>query len=392
MSSLNHVLVNRQNTMGIRYDLEPFKQACKRLNNPQKQLGKIIHIAGTNGKGSTATYIKALLQSVGLKVGMFSSPHYVSYSERISIDGQPISEKEFEDRLDKLMQTDACKNLTEFELITCLAFCYFKDHSLDVCILETGLGGRLDATNVVQSDLTIITPIGLDHQAILGESIEEIASEKSGIIKEKTPVISAKQDASAAKVIASFATVRNSPLHTVLMTESWRLATHQLPIYLQENSYLAYDALRTVGWMSYSIAEAAAVINQTDCLGRFSERKWKKATFLLDSAHNTMGIQTLVNAVKERYGEGPFTWWVGIQASKPRDEMIAVIQSTGSEVYYCEFESEGKAAVAPNNETCKPLKWPPILPEEGVTIITGSIYFLGALYDKYPHLMRNDDA
>ena len=160
--------------------LERIKEVCKRLGDPQNSF-KSIHIAGTNGKGSTAAMISNILIKSGLVTGTFISPFIVKFNERIQINGRYISDDDLVFYAEKVRETGV--RLNEFEFITALCFLYFKDKKIDVAVMETGLGGRLDATNVLENvSVSVITKIGLDHTAILGETIEKIAAEKCGII------------------------------------------------------------------------------------------------------------------------------------------------------------------------------------------------------------------
>ena len=180
--------------------LDRIKAVCKILGDPQNAF-KSIHIAGTNGKGSTAMMLTNILINNGLRVGSFVSPFVVNFNERIQINGEYISDDDLAEYSEKVKNTGV--ELNEFEFITAVGFCFFKDKKIDVAVIETGLGGRLDATNVLKNvAVSVITKIGLDHTAVLGETIEKIAGEKCGIIKPHTPVITVPdQDKTAISVI-----------------------------------------------------------------------------------------------------------------------------------------------------------------------------------------------
>ncbi|MBN1517899.1 bifunctional folylpolyglutamate synthase/dihydrofolate synthase [Candidatus Sumerlaeota bacterium] len=189
---------------GVKYDtqhfhLERFAGFLERLGNPQNSY-KIIHLAGTKGKGSTAAMLHYMLAAAGVRTGMYTSPHLASYCERVMIDGQPVSEQVFAGAMSRVKacwedsRYEAERNYrTTFELLTAAAFCAFEAVGVEWCVLETGLGGRLDATNVAQSAIAVITCIGLDHAEILGPDVEHIAAEKAGIIKPGRPVVLAPQ-------------------------------------------------------------------------------------------------------------------------------------------------------------------------------------------------------
>ena len=201
------------------FGLERMEAMLAHRGNPHKQLS-VIHIAGTNGKGSTIATLRELLQLRGLRVGTFTSPYIVSYNEQIAINGQAISNQ----KLNQLLQIykdlfvhqghhSAFKGVTEFEIITALAYDYFAQEEVDVSIVEVGMGGLLDSTNVCQPDLTAISTIGLDHMALLGSTLGEIAEQKAGIIKTSIPIVTGKIDRAALEVIQRVATSKLAPTY-----------------------------------------------------------------------------------------------------------------------------------------------------------------------------------
>jgi len=183
------------------------------LGNPQNKLPKVIHIAGTNGKGSTLSMIRAGLNEIGLKTHAYTSPHLVRFHERIQLNDNFIAEKKLAEILDECYSANKEKPITFFEITTCAAILAMSRNHADFVLLEVGLGGRLDATNVVANpELTIITPVSLDHQQFLGNTIKKISSEKAGIIKPFCPVVIGKQDKSAFRVIIEKASEKKAPI------------------------------------------------------------------------------------------------------------------------------------------------------------------------------------
>ena len=178
---------------GIKLGLENISDFLSLCNNPHNKI-KTIHLAGTNGKGSTASILAKILQENGQQVGLYTSPHLVRFNERIRINGCPISDQEIIDFIQHHQKTIMDSSITFFEATTALAFTYFERNNVDVAIIETGLGGRLDSTNVIRPIQTIITEIDYDHTHILGESIELIASEKCGIFKKNTPALTSNSN------------------------------------------------------------------------------------------------------------------------------------------------------------------------------------------------------
>ena len=190
---------------------------CNRLGNPQKKL-KFIHVAGTNGKGSFCAMLSSVLKEAGYKVGTFTSPYVKVFNERMAIDGEMIGNEELAalTELIKPIAEDMAEKPTEFELITAIAFEYFARNNCDYVVLECGLSGRLDSTNIIDTSvLSVITGIALDHVAILGDTVEKIAYEKAGIIKSGTPCLWCGTDKEAETVISAKAKEVNVPLYTV---------------------------------------------------------------------------------------------------------------------------------------------------------------------------------
>ncbi len=200
-----------------RYNLNRISHLLESLGNPQEQL-KIVHIAGSKGKGSTAAVIASILRCAGYKTGLFTSPHLITPRERCRIDNIPISAADIAHYIQKLKPAiDAVSNtefgkISFFEIYTALAFCYFADRKTDFAVIEVGLGGRLDATNIVKPEITVMTPISLEHTAILGETYAEIATEKAEIIKDGCPLALAPQPPEAQAVLVRVAAERNAPI------------------------------------------------------------------------------------------------------------------------------------------------------------------------------------
>ena len=200
---------------GIKLGLDKTEAILSLVGNPHKQF-RCIHVAGTNGKGSVSAMTASILRAYGLRVGLFTSPHLVSFTERIRVNDKEISEAEVADLTDEIRastdRADNKLNATFFEIVTAVAFVYFVRQKVDWVVVETGLGGRLDATNVISPEVSVITSISYDHREFLGESLSSIAAEKAGIIKEGVPVVSARQMREVSEVIAATAGRRSAPL------------------------------------------------------------------------------------------------------------------------------------------------------------------------------------
>ena len=215
------------NSEFIDLGLSRISSLLEKLNNPHKKIAPTIHVAGTNGKGSVVAMIRAILESYGYKIHVYTSPHLVSYTERIRISGKNIDPHYFSSLIKFIQIKNNSDSITFFEFITALAFLAFSENEADFVLLETGLGGRLDATNVIENPyMTIITQVDFDHEKFLGNKISSIASEKAGILKEDSPCILAKQRVTAFQAIEDIAKKINVPLF--YQNRDW---------YIEKNSY-----------------------------------------------------------------------------------------------------------------------------------------------------------
>ena len=196
----------------IDLSLDRMLRLCAALDHPQDRLPPVIHVAGTNGKGSTVAYLRAMAEAAGLKVHVFTSPHLVRFAERIRLAGTLITGEHLAQVLDRVEAANAGLPITFFEITTAAAFQAFSEVPADLCLVEVGLGGVLDATNVVMPALSVIAPIDIDHREFLGDTLAAIAQEKAGIIKPNTPVVSARQQEEAERVVEREADLFEAPL------------------------------------------------------------------------------------------------------------------------------------------------------------------------------------
>ena len=290
--------------LGIKVGLDHTIQLLNRCGNPHNKL-KTIHIAGTNGKGSTAAILQSILRTAGLKVGLYTSPHLVSFNERIRVNGSPISNDFIIDFMKKFNDDINEIETTFFETTTVLSLCYFYFKKVDVAIIETGLGGRLDSTNVLNPNLSIITSIDIDHQNILGNTIEEIANEKAGIIKKNTPLITFKQPKKILDILRNRAKTLNAKIEIVvdpqkIVVDNFSTKfvinnkTFSIPLIGEHQAYNAALAIRSsnifMGSLSYQMIKDG--VKNTVWPGRFQLLNNKLKIFY-DVAHNSAGINTI---------------------------------------------------------------------------------------------------
>lgn len=222
--SYNDILARLASLHPKRIDLtlERMWRILEKLDHPERKIPPVIHVAGTNGKGSTVAFLRAILEAAGLRVHVYTSPHLVRFNERFRIAGTLVSDDELRSALDHCERVNGGEPITIFEIETAAAFQLFAKHPADVTLLEVGLGGRLDATNVIEKPLAcVITPIGMDHIEFLGDTLIKIATEKAGIIKKTVPVIFSEQSAEATAVIEQTAKKLRAPLHA--MTQDWHV-------------------------------------------------------------------------------------------------------------------------------------------------------------------------
>ena len=290
--------------LGIKVGLEHTNELLRRCGSPHRGL-KTIHIAGTNGKGSTAAMIQAILRESGLKVGLYTSPHLIRFNERIRINGLPISDKSIIDFMTQFNSAIDEVEATFFEVTTVLALHYFSNQEVDVAVIETGLGGRLDSTNVIEPELTIITSVDLDHQHILGETLIDIAVEKAGIIKKQTPVLVASQTPEVIDVIRKKAQESNSPIIYSNDPKNIIIDHHSTGFELDKKQYFvpligAHQAINA-GLAIRAVMHHCPEMKQTEIQLGLSNTKWfgrfqpllNNFPIYYDVAHNPGGIRTI---------------------------------------------------------------------------------------------------
>ncbi len=306
---------------GMKLGLGPMQEIARALGDPQKEL-RFIHLSGTNGKGSTAAFCESCLRAAGHRVGLYTSPHLVSVRERIQVDRDPISEASFAEGMNAVRRIiDEMENhqVTFFEITTALALWHFAREKVDWVVWETGLGGRLDATNIVEPEVCIITNVGLDHQCYLGESLREIAAEKAGIIKPGVPVVSAVERGEASDVIRERARAGGCALtlvHGDMKVENLGLRGNKqmaridgrefgLGLMGPHQTCNAACAVGVMRQLKISEAGVARGLESTVWPGRF-EILSEEPLIVLDGAHNPAGTKKLVETwrafLAARYG------------------------------------------------------------------------------------------
>ena len=337
---------------GSNYGLERTERILEILGNPHKKI-KCIHIAGTNGKGSTTSIINSILIEEGFKVGMYTSPFLEEFEERIQINKENIKKEDLaisvetvKEAVDKVIE-EGYSHPTEFEIITCVMFEYFYKNKVDYAVIEVGLGGRLDSTNVVSPILTVITSIGLDHTNLLGNTIEEIAREKGGIIKNNVPLILYPQKESVKKEILKIAKEKNSKVYIVNEKNFKLISINKEKFYQNiEVKGLKKDyklKLRLLG--EHQVLNCNVAINAVEVLSKIEDfninniekgvfnAKWigrlevlrENPLIVIDGAHNIQGIKMLKKNILEYFDYDDMYLLIGILSDKQVDDMIKEI-------------------------------------------------------------------
>lgn len=316
---------------GIKLGLEPIRRLCDGLGLDLTGGGGpvFIHVAGTNGKGSVCAMIDAICRSAGLRTGLYTSPHLITFRERIRLDGEQISERDVAAGLTAIrdLSADWEHAPTFFEIATALALAWFRDQRVQVAVLETGLGGRLDATNVVTPAVSVLTSIGLDHTHYLGTTIAEIAAEKAGIIKARVPVVSAPQVPEARAVIRRVAEKQHAHLFTV--TQPWDRSPAGLPgLHQRWNAMLAFAAAKAIR-LGVTIGDASRGLAAVSWPGRFQRIGDR---IVLDGAHNPDAAARLAETWRGEFGAEKATLILGAMRDKDVRAICAALRPIAARV------------------------------------------------------------
>ena len=327
--------------------LERISLLCKKLGNPEKEL-KIIHVAGTNGKGSVCAMLDSILRAAGYRTGLYTSPYIRRFNERMQVNGCPITDDELVELTEYVrpIADSMTDKPTEFELITAIAFEYFRRHQCDVVILEVGLGGRLDSTNIIESPLlSIITGIDFDHTSLLGNTIQAIAAEKAGIIKEGRPCLYGGGDNSAYRTIKAIAVSRHAPFYTVdrsdyrvcdmtldgTVFDFQNYTALHLPLlgaYQPFNAAIVCTALRILEQQGFTGTEdqLRQGLKNVRWPARF-ELLRRDPIVISDGGHNPQGISAAVKSIQTYFPEQKVNILSGVMADKNYDEMVESLKA-----------------------------------------------------------------
>jgi dihydrofolate synthase/folylpolyglutamate synthase len=390
---------------GANFGLENTLKLAALAGNPQAKL-RFIHVAGTNGKGSTCAMLESIYRAAGLRVGLFTSPHLVSFRERIQINRQLIAEADVARLAAELQQSleefSPKQHPTMFEVVTVMALKFFAEQKCDLVIWETGLGGRLDATNIVTPLASVITNIAFDHQQWLGDTLEKIAAEKAGIIKPGIPVVTATDEPLALAVIERIARERNSPLVNVATDDNPPLtkfaalcrdaATSPLPGEHQKiNAALAIATVEVLQTqIPFAGEKAHAGLANVNWPGRLQLIARGGQKILLDGAHNVAGAKTLRAALKKDFADARPVFIFGALADKNWPDICRTLAPLAAKVFTVPVSSSRTAdanelaktfqSANPTAEVvvCKNLAAAlDASKDEPFVVVTGSLYLVG---------------
>ena len=327
-------MFQRQGAIAFKKDLSNTIALSKELGFPELQF-KSIHVGGTNGKGSTSHMIASVLQEAGYKVGLYTSPHLKSFTERIKINGIEISEDEVLLFIEKNKDFLQKQGLSFFEMTVGLAFDFFAKEAVDIAVIEVGLGGRLDSTNIITPEVSVITNIGLDHTQFLGETLPEIAFEKAGIIKSKIPVVIGERQPEVEAVFIEKARLMEAPICFASDNqESYR--TDLLGMYQQKNTKAAVKALQLLHGFVISdtdiVQGLAKVVENTKLMGRWQILQ-ETPKVVCDTGHNKDGLQiTMKQLATEKYEKLHMVF--GVVSDKKLDEVLPLMPIE-ARYYFC---------------------------------------------------------
>ncbi len=317
------------NSKGIKYDLNRITEAARRCGNPQLAY-RCFHVAGTNGKGSTCAYLESMLRAAGFKTALYTSPHLLNFEERFQINGKIIDESQWIEVYYDLKQVADELNLTFFETTTLMAFELFKRNKVQWAVFETGLGGRLDATNIIKPDVSVITRVALDHMDLLGKELKDIAREKAGIIKSGIPaVVAFNCDQQVRDVFRQTCTSMNAPCHEVSFSDATDVCEtasgisfcrkgkrYQLTMpgrYQVMNALLALEAMERLSLLSDI---SGTGLSKAFLPGRFQQISFGHKRFILDVGHNPDAADVLVENLKKQFKKESICIVTGIMKDK----------------------------------------------------------------------------
>ena len=400
-------ILTSQGKFHICLGLERVLNVLTLLGNPQEKI-KIIHVAGTNGKGSVCSILSSILKSAGYRVGLYTSPHLFEYIERIKVNNENISQVLFAEYVINVCDL-AEKNaihLTEFEILTVAAYKYFYDQKVDIAVIETGLGGRLDATNVIKSNLfSVITSVSIDHKDRLGDSIDKIAFEKAGIIKQGSEVIVDESNLGyevikqRAKSMGSTIINANSQVdvlfengqnYAIIGGKKYEFSL--LGLWQKENLKLVSKAIELLNNKGYELNEEALAVGLKTVSWPARMQYLKERNILIDGAHNEDAAKKLIESLDYYFPDMKRIWIYGSLNTKEYEKIVKILFRENDKVYFCEFSNSNSITKKDlkkhiNNEIfsiilTKAENTLNYYDQKCLTIVSGSFYMIGEIFGR----------
>ncbi len=395
---------------GSKLDLTRMKKCVEYLGHPEKEF-KSIHVAGTNGKGSTSTFLKNILIEAGFNVGIYTSPYVVKFNERIGLNNDYISDDDlvyYANQLypltEKMLKED--ETVTFFEVLTLMAFLYFRDKEVDYAVVEVGLGGLLDATNVIIPEISVITNISYDHMKQLGNTLESIALNKLGIVKEGVPLVTAIEDINLFPLFAEITAEKNSRLKIINFDLVSDISVGEKTSFKYQNDYYS---LKLTGYhqvrnsiLAIEVIRLLRIINHQSIKEEHIKRGLEKSfwpgrfeifngNIVLDGAHNIGGITALIKSAKTVFSGKYIKCLFSVMSDKEHKKMIEELDNFCDELYFTEFEyarrEDAQNLFMESSHYHKSFhkdykqifKQLINLKEQEVLIVTGSLYFISEI-------------
>ena len=407
------VWLSQQPKFGVMPGLLRMETALLMLQNPHEKL-KVIHIAGTNGKGSTLTYLRCILEEANYQVGSFTSPYIEMFHERICLNGVPISDEELvkcANVIQPVAKTVAhtVGPMAEFELITLMSFVYFSQQAVDVVLYEVGLGGRIDPTNVVMPVVSVVTNVGHDHQGVLGETLEEIAHEKFGIMKRHVSVVTMveqselralmKREGEKLQTDIVFCLQHKKPDAVTFEQTGMRFIYDGVVLELSmhgehqvKNAILAYETIKLLNKKEEIAVNDVCIyrgLKKATWKGRFEVIQYKGKLIILDGAHNEEGMNSLCEVLRQKYPDKHYHVLMSVLRDKQLSSLISPLKALEAQLYFTTFDfyraptraSLNEAAMIYDAVVYEPFtegihKIMLTLQEDDCFVVTGSLYFI----------------
>ena len=394
-------LLTSQGKFYINLGLERIQSILKLIGNPQEKI-KIIHVAGTNGKGSVSSILANILKCAGYKTGLYTSPHLVEYTERIKINNIDISKEDFAAYIEKICTLAEKKNihLTEFEILTAIAFKYFADNKVKIAVIETGLGGRFDATNVCKKPiLSIITSISLDHTDRLGNTIEKIAFEKAGIIKPKSTILTEisnkgfkiiKNTAEEKKVklivATNYVNMNYENGNNYVSIEDKKCEFPLLGLYQKANLSIVLQAVEFLKIKTEAVIEGLKTAKWPARLEFIKDKN-----LLIDGAHNPDAAKELRKSLDYYFNNQKRIFLYSTLNTKDYKEIAKILFNKDDEIYYYEFKNKNAISFEEYKNNTPQLRnikqfnkdqLKEFLLKTELKVVTGSLYMIGELYNE----------